>query len=478
LGWLPMPDQGIGGGEPGTTIVRGGTVITNGRVCVADILIRDGRIAAIGERLRGDATIDASGCYVLPGLVDTHTHVFIDGDPSMAPVAQGLLQASRTAVLGGVTTLFAFTRSVPGRSLTQVVEAMLSECEGNANADFGLHALLTPDQEPEVLVEEALGLGITSFKAMLAYKRHGLLTSDERLYRLMEAVALSGGLVVVHAENGDITDYLESVFRQRGEDSLRHYLATSPPLLEAAGIAKASMFSKLTGCSVAFAHLSAEASADLARGLRAEGNPSLFFETQPHYALLSLDSIEHRGPLAKIGPPIREAADADAVVRAVRDGLVDVLSTDHSPRTSEKKRAAESIWDAPYGGISGLQLLLPLAGLIFGETEEGLKSVVRVTSENPSRILGLYPRKGTISVGSDADLVLVNIASQPKAIGSEWLDGPSDYSLYDGLGVRLAPQTVIRSGHVVVERGEILLGAPPGRFLTRLADADTGMGVR
>lgn len=442
-------------------LVQNGLVVTESGVVEADIRSDAGVFSEIGLSLHPDAgedVIDARDCYVFPGAVDPHVHITLDGYSTNETMVENLADASRAALFGGVTTISCYVQRTPDSSLPEMIEREIAFGTANAWTDFIFNALYLPGDDVERVVDRAAALGVRTFKAFLSYYDKGNMAEDDNLYRLMRAVSRVNGLVLIHPENGRIISLLEAGEREKGDVPNRTaFLRSAPPELEAEGICRAAFLARLTGCRLLFVHLTSQLSIAAFKFVRDQlGIREVFAETQPHYMLLTNDAVITRGALAKVGPPLRTGPDVEAVGRAVADGLVSHLSSDHSPRRTDVKLSKESILDAPYGGISGVEILLPLA-YKFGiqDGRFGPEHVAALTSTNAAKRYGLYPRKGTIRVGSDADLAIVPVDGPEKAITAENLHGNSDYSLYEGLSSRGFPRWTIRHGAIVMEDGEL-----------------------
>jgi dihydropyrimidinase len=404
---------------------------------------------------------------VLPGVIDPHVHVRQEGHSLNEPMLDDLEAASRVALLGGVTTMFAYVQRTPANTALEMVERQIALGQRAAYVDFGLNVLCLPGDDLETLVDVgARKLGVHTFKAMLSYNRRGLMLEDDAFFRVLAAAAAVDAVVLVHAENGRVIDHLEAQARTRGSVGREAHLACAPGELEAEGMFKAAMYSHLTGCRVLFVHLSSRIARDTLAWLKSGPyGTRLAVETQPHYALLTNEAVLIRGPLGKVGPPLREAADRDAIVQAVASGLVSHLSSDHAPRSTAVKLAKDNILDAPYGGTSGTEVLLALAHKLGPEDGHfGIEALARLTATNTARAYGAYPRKGTIRPGSDGDLVVVPVDGPARPLTPKSLHGPSDYSLYEGLTSRGFPRYVIRGGVLAVVDGEVKARVP-GRYL-------------
>lgn len=441
----------------------------------ADVLIEDGSISAVGRGLpeppagSDRQVLDAEGHYVLPGAVDPHVHCTQDGVSVNEPMIDDLEESSRTALLGGSTTICAYAQRIPGADLLEMVNRQIEFGRRAAYGDFALNALcMGSDEVVDIVDKGKRKLGVQTFKAMLAYNSRGLMMEDDQLVRMMRMAAAVGATVLVHAENGRVIDCLDHLVRDRGDITDADLLACAPPELEADGIVKTAMMARLTGARVLFVHLTSKLGRDALQWVRSlPGGHRVSVETQPHYGLLTNQAVLERGALAKVGPVLKEDADREAVREALASGLVSHLSSDHSPRHSTVKLAADHILDAPYGGISGTEVLLPLAWKLG--IEDGLFDIVRlaqVVSTNAARQYGLHPRKGSIRVGADGDLALVPLRGEAKVITPANLHMKSDYSLYEGISTAGFPTFVVKGGRVVVGEGE-LLSRPHGAYIDR-----------
>lgn len=453
--------------------IRNGTVVTEGAVLEADVIVNEGRVAAlIGRGSVGapDAgeMIDASDCYVLPGIVDPHVHVATPGDPNMDPIIETLAEATASGVLGGVTSVCSYVRAVPGQTIAQAVDAELEAGRDGAQADFGFNLLCTPDDDLDEAVAEGRARGVSTFKGMLAYRTRGLMLDDRRLLHLMTNVAKAGGTLLVHAENGLATEHFEYLERSKDEMDRGAYLRTSPGPLEAEGAFRAASLAALVDCPIIFVHMSARETAAIARDIRERIHPGVVWETQPHYMLMTNESLLERGPLAKVGPPLRHIDDTVAIRDAATSGLLSHFSSDHAPRDRSTKLSRDSILDAPYGGTSGTELLFPLVyEQLHRQAGVPIERIVELVSTNAARAYGLFPRKGTLRPGSEADIVVAAKEYDPRKITAEDLNGKSDYSIYEGLTAAPAPRAVLRHGVVVAREGVREDARVPAQYLAR-----------
>lgn len=456
-------------------LVRGGRIVTESGILDGDVRIEHGRVVEVGTNLgtAGREDVDAGGCWVIPGAIDPHVHTSLAGHSVNEPIVEDLEEASRAALFGGVTTIGAYVHRAADRGVIEMIEYQIDAGRKTSHVDFMLHALCFPGDDPDEVVARGTALGVRAYKVFLSYFNRGLMTEDDDLLRLMTAAAGSGAIVLVHAENGRVIDHLERLARQGARITEGSLLRTAPGEIEAEGIFKTAMLARLSGCTVLFVHLTSKPGAEILAWLKSGvDGERLHAETQPHYLLLTNDAVLDRGPLAKVGPPLKERTDTEAVIEAVERGVVSHLSSDHSPRMRSVKLAKDNILDAPYGGISGVEVLLPLAHRVGMEDGHfGIQQLVRLTSTNAAKLFGVYPRKGTIAPGSDADLAVVPIDGEEHRITPSLLHGRSDYSLYEGITSRGFPRHVIRKGALAVTDGELRMVKPADYLGTGRASA-------
>jgi len=433
-------------------LVRGGRIVSGDGVLDADVVVSEGVIAAVGPDLDvvAERTLDASGCYVLPGILDVHTHpVYLDD-------LHGL---SVTAAHGGVTTLIHYAYAKPGTGLLETIRRFREEGEAGSVLDFALHGGLFDPKNQSHEIPSAIGEGVTSFKMFMAYAKLGWMTDDYQLMRTLDIIAGVSGLGMVHAENGLATDYLQDRMLEEGRDPAAAFVETRPAVLEAEAIHRAIAIARVAGCPLYVPHMTAALGSEEVRCARASGQ-TVYAETCPQYLTLTDDDLRRLGPLLKIGPPLRDEADRLALWRGLSEGIIDTIASDHAPK---EKRIDDDFFDAPYGSPQ-VETMLPL---VFDEGVRGerisLPRLVRTMCENPARIFGLYPKKGAIRPGSDADLVIFDPKAEWTIVHADQHSG-APYTAYEGRRCVGKPLASIQRGAIVLENDEVVAGPGSGRF--------------
>jgi len=450
-------------------VVRGGQVVTASDVFEAAVAIKGDTIVAIGpESLLPPAArvIDAAGKYVLPGLIDCHLHVGPEYDDwTTAPIA-----AART----GLTTLLPFVVYDEGETVPRALVRLREEAEARSVLDFGFHFIL--NHEPRILdgIPEAFRLGVTSFKLFMTYKKRGKrMVSDEFIAKTMERLAALGGICQLHCENGDILCYLEDKAIAEGRTAPTDFPPTCPDWTEEEAINRAVLIARLTGCPVYVVHLSTKVGLERIKRAQAEGQ-KVWTETCPQYLLLTDKEMERWGPFAKIGPPLRpaEGPDRAALWEGCAAGSIATVASDHAPRVpAAKEPGRTNIFVDPEGkpipfGAPSLETLVPLA-YSEGVVKRGLPItwLARVLAENPARIFGLYPKKGVIRPGADADLTIWDPNPEWTIQQSQHLS-VAGFTPYEGWAVRgRAWMTLVRGQVVLTPRGELEQKPGYGRYL-------------
>ncbi|WP_405463739.1 dihydropyrimidinase [Streptomyces jietaisiensis] len=456
------------------TVVRGGLVVTASDELHADVLIEDGRIAALAatgtpaaEALTAERTLDATGKYVLPGGVDGHTHMEMPFGGTRA--SDTFETGTRAAAWGGTTTIVDFAIQSVGGALREGLDAWHAKAEGNCAIDYGFHMIVsdvTEDtlKEMDLLVDE----GVTSFKQFMAYP--GVFYSDDgQILRAMQRAAGNGGLIMMHAENGIAIDVLVEQALARGDTDPRFHGEVRRALLEAEATHRAVRLAQVAGAPLYVVHVSArEALAELARA-RDEGLP-VFGETCPQYLFLSTDNLaepDFEGAKYVCSTPLRPREHQAALWRGLRTDDLQVVSTDHCPFcfTGQKELGRGDFSKIP-NGLPGVEHRMDLLHQAVVEGRLSRRRWIELACAAPARMFGLYPRKGTLAPGSDADLVLYDPhAEQVLSAASHHMN--VDYSAYEGRRITGRVDTVLSRGEPVVTEGQFTGRAGHGRYLPR-----------
>ncbi len=457
----------MGGTARFDLVIAGGEVVTPDAVRRLDVGIRGEKIAALGvpgTLDQAEAVIDAAGKIVFPGVIDAHVHCRVRSH-HVDDLPTALAAASR----GGVTT--AVIHLLPSADVPQGPLDLLDEFqalgEREGLIDFSFHAWLP---ERAGTLDEVPGLvqrGIPSFKVFLAYKSIGRMASDAHLLAAMEVVAAAGGTLLVHAEDGEVLDRRIATQRARGRVGPLDFRWTHPDEAEWLAIAKALHYGRLTRCPLYIVHVSTLHGAELIAAAREQGQV-VWAETCPQYLELTDEEMERWGPLAKISPPLRDAAANAGLWSHLGARRIDLVGSDHSPHSRETKAAGDRDIFAAWYGAPGVQTMLPVMWDAFQRHGLPLPLLARVLAEAPARIFGLAA-KGAIAPGLDADLVLIDPRVE-REIRSEAQVGHSGYTLYHGRRVRGWPVMSLLRGQVLMDGDQLRRSGGGGRFVARQPD--------
>ncbi len=457
------------------TLISGGTVVTATGAQAADVLVDGERIVALaapGSEVvtafaDGAQRIDATGRLVLPGAVDVHTHMEMPFGGTQS--ADTFESGTRAAAWGGTTTIVDFAIQRKGETLRSGLETWQAKAEGNCAIDYGFHMIVSDvnDQsckEMDVLVGE----GVTSFKLFMAYP--GVFYStDGDILRAMQQARANGATVMMHAENGIAIDVLVSQALSRGETAPRFHGITRPDRLEAEATGRAIALAKVAGCPLYIVHLSTTGALEAVAEARGQGQ-NAFAETCPQYLFLSVDDLAREGfEGAKYvcSPPLRAKEHQANLWRGLRTDDLSVVSTDHCPFCfKEQKELGLGDFSKIPNGIPGVEHRVDLTyqGVVSGEIT--LSRWVEVNSTTPARMFGLYPRKGLLAPGSDADIVLYD-PTAAQTISSATHHMSVDYSAYEGQAITGQVDTVLSRGRTVIESRRYVGEKGHGRYLQR-----------
>jgi dihydropyrimidinase len=440
-------------------LIQKGIVVTGSGVRKADVGIKGEKIVAVKPGLlerEASRTINASGKYVMPGVIDVHVHPVYEDD---------LGGLSYTAAFGGTTTLIHFAYAKPGMKLIDTIKKYQEEGLQKSYLDFGIHGTLFDPASQVEEIPKAFDLGVSSFKMFMTYAKLKWMTDDYHLTAAMDLISDGGGLAMVHAENGLVTDYLEDRSLKRGEDQKRVFLKTRPDLLEAEAIFRALTIATITRCPLYIVHLSTEKGVIPIQRAKEEGQ-QVYVETCPQYLTMTDAKLQKLGPLAKIGPPLRNEKDRLALWKAIQKGIIDVVASDHAPKA---KKTEDPFFEAPYGSPQSETMLTVTYDEGVNKKRIKPSKLVQLLSENPAKIFGLYPEKGMIQKGSDADLVIFD-PNDAYTIKHENQHSGAPYTLYEGRRCLGKPVLTMQRGKILVEDGEMKGKPGEGRFLaTKIA---------
>ena len=459
------------------TVIRNGTVVTASDTFVSDVGIKNGRIVALATDLTdADEVIDATGLFVLPGGIDSHVHLD-------QPSGEGIVMAddfdsgTRSAAIGGNSSVLAFCMQEKGQSLREALKVYHGKAEGKCHIDVSFHLVVT-DPTAEVLGQELPALvedGYTSLKVFMTYE--GLRLRDDEILATLDTARRTGALVMVHCENEDAIRYLIGRHEEEGKFAPKYHATTRPVAAEREATHRALSLAEIVDVPIVIVHVSNREAMEEIRRARQRGQ-KIAGETCPQYLMLTADDLDLEGlDGAKFvcSPPPRDKASQDACWEGLEQGVFDLFSSDHCPfrfddpegKLNEKgKRHFRWIPN----GIPGVATRLPILfseGVMKGRID--INRFVAVTSTNHAKLYGMYPQKGTIAIGSDADIALWDPKKQ-LTLTNEMLQHGADYTPYEGLAVTGWPVRLLVRGKTVMDQGSIVRAAE-GRYLSRKRSA-------
>ena len=456
-------------------LIEGGTVVTADRMGPGDVLVRDGCIAAVGPDVRTAAgrdarVIDASGHWVMPGGIDTHTHLRHPIDRLGITTADDFYTGTVAGACGGVTTIVDFSLQRRGESLLHARDRRLAEIEPDAVIDYSFHTIVT-DVRDDVLAEMPVMIddGFPSFKVYMTYGDK--IVNDAGLLRMLEVTGEHGGLVYVHCENDCAVNHLIERHLAAGKTGPAYHAPSRPPAVEAEATHRAIMLAGLAGSPLCIAHVTSSGAARHVADARERGKP-VAAETCPQYLVLDDSVYDPDGgfEVAKFvcSPPMRAAEHREVLWEALAEGSIQQVSSDHAPfhYENQKTTGRDNFTRIP-NGLPGIETRLPLVftgGVTAGRLSP--QRFVEITATNPARIFGMYPHKGTLEVGADADVIVVDPGAEVE-IDAARMHSAVDYNPYQGLKVRGFPTWTLSRGEMIVERGEPMPPQGRGRLARR-----------
>lgn len=447
-------------------VVRGGSVVTPEGVLDCDVAVSEGRIAQLGIGLHGTRELDATASIVVPGGIDMHVHLSAPAVlASTEPFVDDFASGSRAAIAGGVTTFgqMSFREDEEGQTLASALERDLAACREQAAIDYVLHpSAVKPDASA---LEEIAGLAAQGYTSLKLVVNAMDWNAGEAIIRAVEIAGDTGLLSMLHCEDEAVIDFLGRRLVESGRGGLENYPDSRPDYTERAAVERAIAIGQATGAPIYIVHLSSAAALASVREARGRGL-RVSAETRPLYLHLTREAHAQADGGKYVGmPPLREQADVDALWEGLADGSIDTLASDHAPWLLKDKIDPALDVLSSRKGVADLETFLPLLyseGVRRGRL--GIERFVEVTATNPARLFGLYPRKGVIAVGSDADLVVLDPGLR-RTIDGGTQESNADYSVYEGREVHGWPRYTVSRGTVVLEDGVVTATPGRGRWL-------------
>ena len=449
-------------------VIKGGTIVTADRTYKADVLVENGKIAQIGQNLSGDETLDATGCYVMPGGIDPHTHLEM---PFMGTYSKDDFESgTRAAVAGGTTMVVDFCLPNPDQSLLEAIQRWDNKTS-RASCDYSFHMAITwwgeqVFDEMETVVKEK---GINTFKHFMAYKG-ALMVDDDEMYSSFQRCAALGALPLVHAENGDVVAQMQAKLLAEGNNGPEAHAYSRPPEVEGEATNRAIMIADMAGVPLYVVHTSCEQAHEAIRrarqnGKRVYGEPLIQHLTldEGEYANKDWDHAARR----VMSPPFRNKLHQDSLWAGLQSGSLQVVATDHCAFSTEQKRYGVGDFTQIPNGTGGLEDRMPMLWTHgVGTGRLTMNEFVAVTSTNIAKILNMYPQKGAILEGSDADIVVWD-PERSKTISADSQQSSIDYNVFEGKQVKGLPRYTLSRGDVVVVENEMKTKEGHGKFVAR-----------
>lgn len=443
-------------------VITNAVLIRSQGTQMSSLAVNDGRIVLIGNEdymPEASTVIDAGKKILIPGVIDLHVHF---RDPGLT-YKEDFATGSMAAAAGGVTTVFDMPNVNPVVVDVATFEFKRKAVQDNAFVNFGLYAFLLGGNQDQI--EGLIDAGVAGFKWYMSIEDSGIPDGYTRpdngeAWESFRQIAASGYNVGIHAEDHAMIAWLSHRLRDEVQDGAQFHLATRPDWVEVAALRRAIMLAEATGCHLHVHHLSSQRGLEVIKQRRKDG-VSITCEVCPHYLFFSADQYQDAGSIIKVLPPIKHRQDAEALWEGLLDGSIDCLATDHAPHTEEEKCA--ETWETVSPGVNGVQTSVPLMLDRIHHGKMSLEHYVKIACERPAQIAGLFPRKGIIQVGADADLVLLDM-EQCWTIKNEELHSKNRLTPFHGWQVQGRPVLTIVNGQIVMQDGKIV-GPPAGKLV-------------
>ncbi len=453
------------------TIIKNGSVVTATDTYTADVAITNGKINAIGADLptqNASKILDASGKLVMPGGIDVHTH--LDMPFGGTTSADDFETGTRAAAFGGTTTLIDFAIQYKGQPLRQAFDTWMNKAASKATCDYAFHCIVTDVSGGQLSeMNDLVHEGVTSFKLFMAYPGVFML-DDGSIFKALQTTSKNGGMICMHAENGSAIDVIVQQALAEGKRAPKYHALTRPTTAEAEAVGRAIALAEMAGAPIYIVHLSCNDALEKIREARDRGLP-VYAETCPQYLYLSLENMDapgFEGAKYVFTPPLREKWNQDKLWSGLKHDHLQVVSTDHCPFCfkEQKEMGRDDFTKIPNGGpgVEHRMSLIYSGGVASGRFSAN--RFVELVSTTPAKLFGLFPRKGTIAIGSDADLIIFD-PKRKHTISAKTHHMRVDYSMFEGIEVTGMPDVVLSRGRVVVDADKFLGRAGQGEFLRR-----------
>jgi allantoinase len=444
-------------------VIKGVKVFIDDLFIEGGVAVNNGKIISIAEEKylpEGREIIDGKGNYLIPGTIDTHVHIPVPGHDERETFETG----TKAAAAGGVTTIFEMPICIPPPYSPELLERRVKLAKLQAVVDFAMFGAAGTDKLE--YVESCAKSGIIAFKTFFHKAHEGMEAEFEGLtmvntglqFKGLQEVSKTKKILAIHCENNDIIQTLKKEFYEKGKIDNEAQALSRPPIAEIETVSKVLLFAKETGAKIDFVHISTPESMELVKKAKLDGL-EVYLETCPHYLFLTIEDLKKYGTYATSNPPLRSKEERDKLWEYINDGTVDFIGSDHSAYTNaEKQRGIKNIFDSPTG-LPGIELRLPLMLTAVKKGKLSFKRAIELVSTNPAKIFGLYPKKGTIKVGSDADFVLVNMEKEFIVDKNRMFTKAHDLAIvYNGWKLTGKPLMTIVRGKVIFENDQIMPG--------------------